>query len=1172
MELKYGERKFIGVIKFFDAAKGFGFIASNCCGMPEQTEYKQDFYIDSSSFLEGKSIREGGIVVFQIEQQSRNRVKAVNVRLITKTEDKDLILQYYEDYEYIELKEDTVNVFRHLKNYYAAHDLLELTSQRIAVEDKRTVERTTKLVYSLIGRFDKKTVDSKAKYIFEYDTEHHDQWVNFFNGLTAGEMLEIIKKYPTAVIFTKDEAVIKDWIAGYKDKELELPTLMMLKSSIEHLPKRKGNSIQKIIDKNVGRLAEDLINEQSALTYLNESKIRHSSSEFHQLTGQNYDYLLTKCRDAQKTNLLRVELGKLKSSFSNIGPVSHKAAEYYRDLSDEGKEAILDEVKAAISETIVALSLSGRVWEIFNLLGAFSILGQEFTQPYYDSYQGTAEKAWLTIIEGEKVNDELQIESFRNKYQSYLKGGCSDEVIATAKQQLLSATSLPALYKMYYSYSWTDECIISFLTKEEILNRVKEAINCWTFQELKDYLESEEKVFEKENLDQIVINRAFDLIGKTPLSEPFDADAPQKLTLAEALSGVSAQDTTKVIEENCSFLNALGRLKGDHQTEERWFNYIQSCNYQEKLALYKNGVISSAPQDVAEEIVHNLTVEDFYDGKSSSPTWLNRYDGYTRPKLKEEEKEKMLKSSSGLFEVIEKRVLTIELVPENYYLIIFLLELVRLKLPEYPDYYEKKDWNQQLKNFINRIIFRRSDDPKMKTILWAVFFQSAASLKTLTDIFSDLPPYIQINAVKKLFQLKDQGKLNLNAESMYKLVGGGVRPLCFPLEITFAYLKLRSENPKATLTNNLMLQLLDGREDHRQWEKITHLLHQCPGRIYVEDGDKSQQLRQYHNGMVKESKDRIEVYIPETMCDIDGEPQEYNNKHFNAIKEYAKINFGIEPKNAREGTKAYLLYFNKDQQIEVYNMARVFNLCFRDRYQQPIEYNVSNNDSHQFCEVRQALKLDKNYGVPFYWCRGYPCYRGPVRFMMNSEWERYTILDFMRILNIPVDYESSKGITRFGHYIILSSFMLSFKKFYSHLECRSCKKLMKPNDMSNFATRAVTEFSCANEECENFGKVVYLNHCFNRKDCNATIDSRDSKQCPNGQYICPECGACCSTQNFANRLSNLRFTGGAISPWLENFVNSDLGHWEKNEFYCYKCGKKLVNGECPDCNTSYDKK
>ena len=69
--------------------------------------------------------------------------------------------------------------------------------------------------------------------------------------------------------------------------------------------------------------------------------------------------------------------------------------------------------------------------------------------------------------------------------------------------------------------------------------------------------------------------------------------------------------------------------------------------------------------------------------------------------------------------------------------------------------------------------------------------------------------------------------------------------------------------------------------------------------------------------------------------------------------------------------------------------------------------------------------------------------------------------------------------------------------------------------------------------------------------------------------ICPECGACCSTQNFANRLANLRFTGGVISPWLENFVNSDLGHWEKKEFYCYKCGKKLVNGKCPDCGITY---
>ena len=349
MERKYNGRYFLGVIKFFDKVKGFGFIASNCCGMPDQTEYKQDFYIDSSSFLEGKSIREGGIVVFQIEQQSRNRVKAVNVRLISKTEDKDLILQYYEDYEYIELKEGSVNVFRHLKNYYAAHELLEPTSQRIAVEEKRTVERTTNLVSSLIGRFDKKTVDGKAKYVFEYDTEHHDQWVSFFKHLTAEEMLEIIKKYPTAVIFIKDDAVIKDWIAGYKDKELELPTLMMLKSSIEHLPKRRGNSIQIIIDKNVERLVRNLIDEHSQTIGINEPSIVRTCNEYHQLTGESYDYVLTKCKDAQNTNLLRKELNNLNTT-SNLDNASRKAAEYYGELSKEGKAAVTDEVKKSVSE------------------------------------------------------------------------------------------------------------------------------------------------------------------------------------------------------------------------------------------------------------------------------------------------------------------------------------------------------------------------------------------------------------------------------------------------------------------------------------------------------------------------------------------------------------------------------------------------------------------------------------------------------------------------------------------------------------------------------------------------------------------------------------------------------------------------------------------------------
>lgn len=1174
MELKYDGRKFIGVVKFFDAVKGFGFIASNRCGMPDQKEYDQVFYVDTSSFPDGKHIKDDGIVVFQIEQQSSNRLRAVNVRFISKSdEDKELLLQYYDDYETFNLKDRTVNVFRHFK-FHSVLRLLEITAQRVENEELRNVERTTKLITSLIGHFYTRKINGATQYIFDYDTDNRKQWEKFFKGLTSEELVAIIKEYPTAITFTKDQSIITDWIADFQDKELDLPALFTLKYTMEYLPKRKGNVVQKLINKNVERLVSELIYKCGNSTSVFEFDVTGETKQFHELTGEDYDFLQTKCKDSKKQRELRLKLEGFRSR-SDYTFEAYKVAELYRELSEEGKVTVIGEIKESVTEKIASMGQDVQIWNIFELLGVFSFLGQEFSRPYYEQYQEMANEDLMKTIEGDRVNDVIQVASFIDLFQKYFEYNCSDEFIATAKKQLLSSTSLEALNKMCYKYSWSDECNISFLTREEIFERVREVISNWSIQEVNDFINSERVVFEKENsLDISVINRAFDLIGNMPLSRsfglpPFNSlfDAFQDLSSLKYSSEMPADPD--VIAKNCSFLKVLGQLKGDDQTEKRWSNYIQSCNYQEKLALFRNGVISGSPQDVAEEIISGLTVNDFIDYNSKLPTWIAQYNGYVRPRLKDDEQEKVLKSSNGLFEVVENRVLSIELTPDNYYLVIFLLELVRLKLPEYPEYYERRDWEKELKNFINRLIFKSSDNPKLKTILWSVFFQSTATLKTLTEIFSDLPPYIQINAVKKLFQLIDQGKLNLNAESMYKLVGGGIRPLCFPLEITFSYLKLRSEKPNATLTNNIMLGLLDGRDDHKEWEKISYLLHQCNGRIYVQDGDKTEQLRKYYNGTVKVTSDGIDVYIPETMCDIDGDPQQYHNKHFKAIQEYVKINFGINPINAREASKAYKFHFNKDRQIEVFNMAWVFNLCYRDRYEQAVDFNVSKDDRHQFCEVRQALKLDNEFGEPFYWCRGYPCFRAPVRFMMNSEWEKYTILDFMRILNIPVDYVSSKGLTRFGHYIILSSFMLSFKKFYSHLECRSCKKLMKPNDMSNFATRAVTEFSCANEECENFGKVVYLNHCFNRKECNATIDSRDSKQCPNGQYICPECGACCSTQNFANRLANLRFTGGAISPWLENFVNSDLGHWEKKEFYCYKCGKKLVNGKCPDCGTTY---
>ena len=51
MNYKYGEKTyFLGIVKFFDKNKDFGFIASNSCGMSPIFS-DEDFYVNSGSFI-----------------------------------------------------------------------------------------------------------------------------------------------------------------------------------------------------------------------------------------------------------------------------------------------------------------------------------------------------------------------------------------------------------------------------------------------------------------------------------------------------------------------------------------------------------------------------------------------------------------------------------------------------------------------------------------------------------------------------------------------------------------------------------------------------------------------------------------------------------------------------------------------------------------------------------------------------------------------------------------------------------------------------------------------------------------------------------------------------------------------------------------------------------------
>lgn len=311
------------------------------------------------------------------------------------------------------------------------------------------------------------------------------------------------------------------------------------------------------------------------------------------------------------------------------------------------------------------------------------------------------------------------------------------------------------------------------------------------------------------------------------------------------------------------------------------------------------------------------------------------------------------------------------------------------------------------------------------------------------------------------------------------------------------------------------------------------------------------------------------------MIDQYGSLTDYNNKYFNQIKELINITYTNGEYQSERTPQGVSYYFDEKYELELFAIARSFNLEYKGLGNE-LDFEKKEDEADVFCECRLANKVDNSFGLSFYWCGNKPCFRTPIRYMLDDEWEHYTILDFMRILQIPTDYCNKSGkTTKFGHYIILSSYLKYFRKFYEHLKCRKCGNLMKPTSgITNFTTHAVNQFSCINKQCESCGKVVYLNHCFNKQKCNATIDSRDSKTCPNNQYICHECGACCSTEIFRLRINNLNMTGGYISPGIINFVQNNLGHWEKKHFFCYKCGKQMELQSdgyyiCKECDTKY---
>lgn len=1207
----------IGVVKFFDRKKGFGFIASNNCHIP-RSEYVQDFHVNGSSFADDSAKGDRVLVVFKGVSVA-SEVRRYNKNSET---DRQLGIDYFFDHEKFYLKGATINIFHDLS--VPREEWLPEVITRIRTQRDRTPESSLGIIKHFVDKY-KKDLPGGYKYIFTKDFDSDNLkplWQQLFDELTQEEVFEVLKVLPRAAIYFPVETIEK-WIGVIElNGNLELiKDLDFVASELgEPLKTKISDTIRQSVDDYIINLIRErsssvfiskCINRESSIASLHNFDFDEISWPYGEYTDTDFLYYINTAQNAVKPfidqrileiieawsnnesilyasqkwsiydrpkeitleSLIAPYLKYTDTNFSEkiaTANQNHELLDFYNSLSafETSPLLLLDEVKAqfqrlenngevitACSESITKayknLKDNGEIIDIAVFLsgikGIFPKHFSEFSTEVWQEIPGYINKLLQEALHDKSISKfensferdfEILLSIYEDNKSDSMRPGIASAILASDQLSILT-------YAVNSKFKW--------ITTDQAFAKSLEVINAKSDLELINIVRYESDALLQNVKEHIAIHLLNSFVGK-PLDTSYEGSESSYLSK----------------EDNEDLLRAIKRFfpKDTPLIRQTWASYINSLSSKDIIELYHRQIIEGLPSNVITGLIQNLTLED---------TYRPLIQWYSAPSFKDQSLKGVFSDPhTNIFTPISEYLKNLTLTHENIYKIVWLIELLNFNKPTDLDFWENKQWETQ---FISKIQKLKSEliDQKIAVILWGVYFHSGATQNNLSDIYSWLPPYLQIRILKRMMRGIDEGKLQHTAQSLYDFLRKGVDKLCLPVEIVFSYLTLREANPEANFSHKHMLRLIDSREDHNEWIGIRQLVEECHGRVQYDwrgdSVDDTSWREPFYNGILDSKEGFISLFIPRKMINRNRVLQNYNNKYFDLIQQVIELNFAEIDSQKIVSTDGITYKIPGIYIKEVTGICREFNIL-GGKMKVPLTRNENSDD--YFCEGRLSNELDRSHGLPFYWCANLPCFRRVIRFRTTEEWEEYTILDFMRIFQIPVDYTSKyKGITKFGYYIIFNSYLKSFAKFYEHLKCRECGKLLHPKDISNFATMSVTEFSCQNLNCESKDNIVYLNNCFNRPKCTAVIDSRDSKKCPNGRYICPECGGCCSTENERKRLDNLRMTGGYISQNLHFFIDHLQGHWERNEFYCYKCGERMILQEdekvCPKCETRYGK-
>ncbi len=230
----------------------------------------------------------------------------------------------------------------------------------------------------------------------------------------------------------------------------------------------------------------------------------------------------------------------------------------------------------------------------------------------------------------------------------------------------------------------------------------------------------------------------------------------------------------------------------------------------------------------------------------------------------------------------------------------------------------------------------------------------------------------------------------------------------------------------------------------------------------------------------------------------------------------------------------------------------------------------------QYCAPQLSEDTNPVINLSYFWCRGKECFHnnlGTQTLEEESNWQNYTLFHLSEIMGFPklhmtvAGYEPDPSVRQF--IAITNKVAQKFRR----LKCRACGHMMFTVRTSGF--NRYNFYECVNPTCAEVRTPVYLNFCFKCKK--GLSDSRDTKQCPNGWYICPTCLACCDDEQYERQAQRYVLTKRPVPSRIQD--KRGHGHNNKDQYFCPQCGNPIQiiddgHGHtfrgCPKCNINFE--